>query len=362
MTRFRTDARSRCGEPSLKQRAFTLIEILVVVAIIALLISILLPSLVGARNQAYSAQCLSNLKQVSNGLQIHLVEQNMRRERISTNYGWATYSYKANKGAGKLFACPGDTRPMPLPPLFADIYEGTSFRGRAASDGVFNTVMPHPTQGETYWLDIQDSVNETWFGRDAGTGDIDLLLKYSAGKGAATTNVSVERVESGWNFKVFSWKGESMWPDPRSASGPYTLPLMWLSYGANASAGIRDTKGNPIMIIENKNPGVFPEDFRKKTNRNPGQSGGKGADDLRKTLRFRHGSRQGDRQFLDTTDPSYLPRDGANAAFMDGHAERLHHAQIIGPGPHPQVDVKGEPLYHRSKWIGIRRTEQVSFD
>lgn len=43
--------------------AFTLIEILVVVAIIALLIAILLPSLAAAQASARNAQCLSNLHQ-----------------------------------------------------------------------------------------------------------------------------------------------------------------------------------------------------------------------------------------------------------------------------------------------------------
>jgi prepilin-type N-terminal cleavage/methylation domain-containing protein len=79
-------ARARTTE----RRGFTLIELLVVVAIIALLISILLPSLTKARDQAKRVQCGGHMHQIGIGLASYAAEA---KQRLPMRGGYS-YSLK----------------------------------------------------------------------------------------------------------------------------------------------------------------------------------------------------------------------------------------------------------------------------
>jgi prepilin-type N-terminal cleavage/methylation domain-containing protein len=68
---------------SRRLRAFTLVELLVVIGIIAVLISVLLPTLSSARQAAARTACLSNIRELGNALRIYAAQN---RDQIPIGY------------------------------------------------------------------------------------------------------------------------------------------------------------------------------------------------------------------------------------------------------------------------------------
>lgn len=62
--------------PVRKSKAFTLVELLVVIAVIAILAALLLPALVRARDQARRISCVSNLRQISTASMLYMADYN----------------------------------------------------------------------------------------------------------------------------------------------------------------------------------------------------------------------------------------------------------------------------------------------
>ncbi len=119
-----------------KMKAFTLIELLVVVAIIALLISILLPSLSRAREIAKRAVCASNLRGIGQGIKTYSNDNEDNQPQ--------SWYFDADPGA----AAPFVTRVR-----FTDVAQGSLGRlytqpviGSGSSGTGLNWDQVHPTR------------------------------------------------------------------------------------------------------------------------------------------------------------------------------------------------------------------------
>jgi prepilin-type N-terminal cleavage/methylation domain-containing protein len=101
------------------RRAFSLIELLVVIVIIALLATLLLPVLTKSKSSAQRGACVSNLKQINLGIRIYSDESNDVSPSLTPGafmgirYRELLQNYLGLKGPpspqDKVFACPADT-------------------------------------------------------------------------------------------------------------------------------------------------------------------------------------------------------------------------------------------------------------
>lgn len=127
-------------------RAFTLVELLTVVAIVALLLALLLPALGQAKEQARVAVCVSNLRQIVTGVASYAADNVGHSPssrsyhqvygissvpfRVSFGFLMGSYAQPApNASSPSIWRCPAETNPVwldnnpwawPVAPLYTD--------------------------------------------------------------------------------------------------------------------------------------------------------------------------------------------------------------------------------------------------
>lgn len=123
-----------------RRRAFTLVELLVVIGIIAILISILMPALSRMRGHANALKCLSNLRQIGQALVLYAGESK------------GSYPYGSWDGANN---APDGTFVSPMPTTAMDW--STLLNGRVFTKSgrvTYGDYLPASIQPGTTWSPI----------------------------------------------------------------------------------------------------------------------------------------------------------------------------------------------------------------
>ena len=104
-----------------KKRGFTLVEIMIVVAIIALLLTIAVPNFLKNRTRSRDAVCTDNMKQIASALKQVCMENDLDATNGGTGFAVGTIAWNAAPatGAWGLVAATGYLKTAPTCPIGA---------------------------------------------------------------------------------------------------------------------------------------------------------------------------------------------------------------------------------------------------
>ena len=163
---YRIDAREA-------ERGFTLIELMIVVAIIAILAGILIPNFVNARSQAQTAACESNMRAIATALELYYADNQVYPTASAAGVQPALFT--AN-GVSYLSNTPKD----PAAQSTSGLYSLTTTQATGGAPATYTITCPGVHVGSTL---AKIPVSGGASGSVCGTNCTATKIQYVAGEG-----------------------------------------------------------------------------------------------------------------------------------------------------------------------------------
>ncbi len=188
---------------------FTLVEMLVVIAIIAVLAALLLPALAGAKGKAYRVQCASNQRQIGMAFQMYADDN---AGSFPVTQGWAanggkywTNAYTAGSAAEFGGAVAETNRPLNEYTKNVDVYHCPADKGDPLIPAISSAWLAFGNSYYVAWHDL--------YGVQHVTGDhIPIIYGDPINENVIGRKPSTKIIQGDW-----CWPGNRPRSDPKTS-------------------------------------------------------------------------------------------------------------------------------------------------